>query len=131
MLLKIMALYVTAWLIGLSAYMAVLALFSVGFISFGDLWAVMVWSLVAFTPLFFLLYLPALWKVRRLLYGVAPMWPFPVAGMLLGFIPTTLIVLTWSGTIYSLFSLEALLFYAMFAVIGCITGLGFAYIMDD
>lgn len=131
MFIKILTLYVTAWLIGLGVYVAVLALFSVGFISFGDLWAVMVWSLVAFTPLFFLLYLPALWQVRRLLYGVEPMWPFPIAGMLLGFIPTALIFLFWSGTIYSLFSLEALLFYAMFAGIGCITGLGFAYIMDD
>jgi hypothetical protein len=126
--MKLIGLLLASWVVGLAAYIGALALFYRQPLSSGDLAAVLLGSLVAFTVVFFALYLPVLLGVRRLLRGVRPLWPFPVLAVLLGLVPTALILLYWGGGTSSLFSPEACLFYAMFAAIGVAVGLGFAFI---
>jgi hypothetical protein len=126
--MKIIGIFVTAWLVGLAAYLGSLALFYRQSISAGDLSAVLFWSLLAFALAFFALYLPVLFGVRRWLRGVRPLWPFPLLAVLLGVVPTALMLFFWGGGIQSLFSPEASLLYSMFAAVGVVVGFGFAFI---
>jgi hypothetical protein len=126
--MKLILLLLTAWLAGLAAYVGALALFYRQPISSGDLSAVGLWSFVAFALAFFVLYLPALFALRRLLQGVRFLWPFPLLAVLLGVVPTSLILFYWGGGLRALLSPEASLFYAMFAVVGVVVGFGFARI---
>lgn len=126
--MKIIGIFLTSWVVGLAAYLGSLALFSRQFISWGDFSAVVIWSLLAFAVAFFVLYLPALFGMRRWLRGVRPLWPFPLVAVLLGVVPTALILLYWGGGIRALLSSEACLFYCMFAAAGVVVGFGFAFI---
>ena len=117
-----------AWGVGLVAYVGSLVLFYRQSISSGDLSAVLFWSLLAFAPAFFAMYLPVLLGVRRLLRGVRPLWPFPLLAVLLGIVPTALILFFWGGDVQSLFSPEGTLLYSMFAAVGVVVGFGFAFI---
>lgn len=126
--LKIIAIFLTSWAVGLAAYLGSLAVFYRQSISSGDLSAVLFWSLLAFALAFFALYLPVLLGVRRLLRGVRPLWPFPLLAMLLGVVPTALILFFWGGGVRSLLSPEASLFYSMFAAAGVVAGFGFVFI---
>jgi hypothetical protein len=125
---KIIAIFLTSWVVGLAAYLGSLTLFYRQSISSGDLSAVLFWSLLAFAVAFFALYLPALFGMRRWLRGVRPLWPFPLLAVLLGVVPTVLILSCWGGGIRSLLSPEASLFYSMFAAVGVVVGFGFAFI---
>jgi hypothetical protein len=125
---KIIAIFLVSWIVGLAAYLASLALFHRQTISSGDLSAVLFWSLLAFALAFFALYLPALFGVRRFLRGVRPLWPFPFVAVLLGIVPTALIFFFWGGGIRSLLSPEAFLFHSMFVTVGVVVGFGFAFI---
>jgi hypothetical protein len=126
--LRILTLFVGSWLAGLAAYIGVLALFYGQAMSRGDFFAVCFWSLLAFAAAFFGFYLPALLGVRRLLGGVRPVWPFPVAAGLLGIVPTAAILFLWGGNVRSLLSPEAFLFCSMFATAGVVVGLSFVLV---
>src|SRR3954469_23500714 len=117
--------FLSSWLTGLAAYVGAGALFYRQSISRGDLLAAGFLSLMAFALAFFGLYLPVLFAVRRLLRGVRPLWPFPLVAGLLGVVPTAAICFFWGGGVRSLVSAEASLFYAMFATVGLVAGLGF------
>jgi len=126
--MKIIGVFLTSWAVGIAAYLGALALFYRQSISSGDLFAVLFWSLLAFALAFFGLYLPVLFGVRRLLHGVRPLWPFPLIAVLLGVVPTSLIVFFFGGGARSLVSPEASLFYSMFTAIGIVVGFSFAFI---
>ncbi len=129
--MKIIIIFLASWVVGLAAYLGSLALFYRQSISSGDLSAVLFWSLLAFALAFFVLYLPALFRVRRWLRGVRPLWPFPLLAVLLGVVPTALILFFWGGGVRSLVSPEASLFYSMFAAVGVVVGFGFAHVYRD
>jgi hypothetical protein len=75
--LKLLALLIGSWLAGLTVYLGALALFYGQSISRGDLLKAGFWSLLGCALAFFVLYLPVLLGVRRLLRGFRPTWLFP------------------------------------------------------
>jgi hypothetical protein len=114
-----------AWLAGLGAYIVVLQIFwgqSLG----GDATFVLVWSAIGLFAAIILAYWPALSLLRWFLGGYRPMLAFIATAVLLGTIPTAMIVLLWGGRLHDLFSPEATLFYVMFAVVGAILGFAFS-----
>lgn len=125
---KIVVIFLAAWMVGLAAYIGSLALFFGQSISLGDFTAVLFWSLLVFAVSFLVLYLPALSAMRRWLRGVRPLWPFPLLAVLLGVAPTALILVLLGGGIRSLASPEASLFYSMFGAVGIVVGSGYALI---
>jgi len=126
--MKFLRLFIASWAIGLIAYVVSCALFYGQLIPItsGDFRSVAFCSVFAFAVAFYLVYLPALLVLRRLLRGVHPAWPFPVLAILLGVLPTAMILFFWGGTLRSLLSSEATLFFAMFATVGLMVGIGFA-----
>jgi len=125
---KIVIVFLASWMAGLVAYIGSLALFYGQSISSGDITAVLFSSLLAFAVTFLVLYLPALFAMRRWLRGVRPLWPFPLLAVLLGVVPTVLIVVFWGGGVRSLASPEASLFYSMFGAVGVVVGFGYTFI---
>jgi len=118
-----------AWVLGIATYFAALLLIYGERPSWsGDTKAALFWSALAFGALFLVLYVPVLHGIRRMLHGVRPVWPFPLAGGALGVIPTALIAFLNGGGVRSLLSDEAGLFYLMFAAIGIVVGVGFAVV---
>ena len=126
--LKFVLLGIVAWAAGLLAYLGSLAAFYRQPISRTDFVAVGVWSADGFLLAFIALYLPAFDGLRRLLGGVRPAWPFPLAAIVLGVAPTAFVLLYWGGGLHSLVSSEASLFYAMFSVAGLLLGVGYVHI---
>ena len=126
--MKLIAVFLTSWIVGLAAYLGSGVLLYRQSISSGDLTFAVVWSLMAFALAFLALYLPALFVMRRWLRGVRPRWPFALLAVLLGVVPTALICFLWGGGVRSLVSAEASLFYCMFATVGVVAGYGFAFI---
>ena len=115
-----------AWIVGVTTYFAALLLVYGERVSWsGDTKAALFWSALAFGVMFFAVYVPVLHGIRRMLHGVSPLWPFPLAAGSLGVIPTALITVLNGGDLRSLSSHEALLFYIMFAAIGIVVGVGF------
>ena len=128
--LKTLFLFIISWLVGLLGYVgggAVIYRQSIALTS-GDFRFVLFWSLGAFAVSFLLLYLPALFTLRRLLHGVRPVWPFPIVAVVLGIAPTALIFFMWGGGIRSLISPEASQFHCMFVAVGLIAGFGYTRI---
>jgi hypothetical protein len=123
--MTVVQLGVAGWLAGLLAYLAALALLYRQSISSGDLWPVVVSSLVAFGLCYWLLYLPVLRAVRHWLPRPRWVWVFPLLAMLLGVLPTALVARYWGGSLRAMLTPEALLFYILFAVVGLVVGLGF------
>ena len=118
-----------AWVVGIATYFAALLLVYGERPSWsGDTKAALFWSALAFGALFLVLYVPVLQGIRRMLHGVRPVWPFPLAGGALGVIPTALIAFLNGGDVRSLLSDEAGLFYLMFAAVGIVVGVGFAVV---
>ncbi|MFT4539373.1 MAG: hypothetical protein ACI835_001820 [Planctomycetota bacterium] len=124
--MKLVTTFLLAWGAGLAAYLGGLALFYEESISSGDLNALLPTSFAATAVALVALYLPALAGLKRLMHGVRPMWAFPLLAMLLGVVPTAMVLLYWGGGLGSLISPEASLFYSMFAAVGIVTGLGYA-----
>lgn len=120
--------FVLSWLTGILTYLGALAVFYHQTISRGDFSAVALGSLAAFAIAFFVVYLPALFALRTALRGVRPAWSFPLVAVLLGVIPTAMILFYWGGTPRSLWSSEASLFYVMFSFVGIVVGLGYVMI---
>ncbi len=119
-------LFIAAWLAGLLAYAGALALLHGERISAGDLRAVISTSFVAFALCYWLLYLPILHGVRRLVPHRAWWWLLPIAAMLLGIVPTALIAQVKGGSLRAIRTPEALLFHVAFAVAGLVIGAGLA-----
>jgi len=118
-----------AWVVGVATYFAALSLMYDERPSWsGDTRAVLVWSALAFGALFFVLYVPVLQAIRRLLHGVRPLWPFPLAAGVLGVVPTAFVAFLNGGDVRSLLSHEAFLFYLMFAAVGIVVGVGFVVV---
>jgi hypothetical protein len=115
-----------AWVVGIATYFAALLLLYGERLAWsGDTKAALFWSALAFGVLFFVLYVPVLRGIRRMLHGVKPLWPFPLAARSLGVFPAALIAFLGGGNLSSLMSHEAFLFYLMFAAIGVVVGVGF------
>ena len=131
--MKTLRLLIASWVIGLIAYVVSCALFygQLVPITSGDFRSVALCSLIALAVAFYVVYLPALLALRRLLHGVHPAWPFPALAVLLGVLPTAMILFFWGGTLRSLLSSEATLFFAMFATVGLVIGIGFARIYHN
>ena len=123
--MTVVQLGLSGWLAGLVAYLAALALLYGEWISSGDLWSVVVSSLVAFGLCYWLLYLPVLRAVRHWLSRPRWVWVFPLIAMLLGILPTALVARYWGGSLRAVLTPEALLFYILFAVVGLVVGFGF------
>ena len=126
--IKLFLLCVVAWIAGILAYIGALAALYRQSISSADFIAVLIWSAVGFVLAFLIIYLPALFSLRRVLGGVRPAWPFPLLAALLGIAPTAFVLFYWGGDLRSLISHEASLFYVMFSVVGIIIGLGYVRI---
>lgn len=115
-----------AWACGFATYYAALRLiWDQGF--GGDAAAVAFWSLMALVVAVPLAYIPVLHQVRRVTGAYRPLWPFPLAAILLGVVPTGLILLRFGVGLRALGSPEAVLFYLMFSVVGSIIGTGYAW----
>ena len=125
---KLSLLCIVAWLIGVLAYVGAVALFYRQSISSADLIAVSLWSAIGFALAFSLIYLPVLVLLRLMLGGVRPRWVFAFVAAVLGIAPTAFILFTWGGGVRSLISHEASVFYAMFAVVGLVLGIGYTRI---
>ena len=121
-------LFLVSWFAGQVAYFGALYLRYGEFpaaIS-GDFAAVLFWSMVAFALAYVAVYLPLLGWIARRRGGTRPWWPFPVAAVAAGIVPTALIVVANGGDLRALASAEAQLFYVMFATIGVVVGTGYA-----
>jgi hypothetical protein len=118
---------IAAWLAGLLAYLAALAVLYGERISPGDLRAVVFYSIIAFAMCYWLVYLPVLRVLQRLLPGRSD-WPFPLVAILLGTVPTTLIAFFLGGSLRALLTPEAILFFVLFGVVGLVIGVGFVRI---
>ena len=127
--MRTLILAIGAWVAGAAAYFAALLLaFDEPLRWSGDTRATLFWSAAAFGIALPVLYLPVLHAIRRTLDGVEPAWPFPVIAIAIGVFPVALIAFLNGGDLRSLWSQEAFLFYAMFAAIGLVVGIGFTVI---
>jgi hypothetical protein len=88
MTMQLVRLWLVSWAVGFLSYVGFLALVFRQTLSGGDLPSVIVSSLLAYGLVFLLIYLPMLGRLRRLLGGALPAWPFPVMAALLGILPT-------------------------------------------
>jgi hypothetical protein len=128
-ILQIVIVAVIAWIIGVAAYFATfLFVYGERPTWSGDTKAVLFWSALTFSVLFFVLYMPVLRGIKRILRGVRSLWPFPLAAGGLGVAPTAVIAFLNGGDARSLLSSEAVLFYVMFAAAGLVVGVGFAVV---
>ena len=121
-------LFLVSWFAGLASYFAALYLIQreVPATISGDFSAVRFWSGVAVAIAYVAVYLPVLGWLARRRGGTRPLWPFPLAAVAAGIVPTMLIVLANGGDLRALASSEAVLFYIMFATIGIVVGTGYA-----
>ncbi|HEY9420355.1 MAG TPA: hypothetical protein VIW92_02990 [Thermoanaerobaculia bacterium] len=116
-----------AWLCGVAAYCAALALFWGQTMSGGDAIVVLLWSAIAMAIVVPVVYWPTLTTLAHLLKGYRPFLAFPLAAVALGIVPTAFILLMLGGRPRDLASPEASLFYCMFGVVGIVLGLAFAF----
>jgi hypothetical protein len=121
-------LFLVSWFAGLVAYFGALYLRygEVPATVSGDFAAVLFWSVVAFAIAYVALYLPVLGWIARRRGGTRPLWPFAVAAVAAGIVPTALILVANGGGLHALASPEAQLFYVMFVTIGIVVGIGYA-----
>jgi hypothetical protein len=127
--MQIVIVAVIAWLVGVVTYFAALLfVFGERPAWSGDTRAVLFWSVLMFSVLFFVLYMPVLRGIKRMLRGVRPLWPFPLAAGGLGVVPIALIAFLNGGDARSIISPEAVLFYVMFAAAGLVAGVGFVVV---
>jgi hypothetical protein len=123
--MTIVRLGLLGWLTGLFTYLAALAIVYGEWISRGDLGAVAFGSFVAFALCYWLVYLPVLRTVRRLLPPAAGHWVYPAVAILLGLLPTAMIARFQGGSLRALVTPEGLLFLILFTAVGIVVGLGF------
>jgi hypothetical protein len=116
-----------AWLCGVVAYVATLAVVWGQAMGGGDAVAVLLWSGIATAIVVPVVYWPALTALARILNGYRPFFAFPLAAISLGVVPTLFIMLMVGGRPRDLVSPEASLFYCMFGVVGAILGFAFAW----
>jgi hypothetical protein len=130
-ILKLTIVCAISWLVGIAAYLSSLYILYGQTAEGADLTAVLFWSCVAAAVTFPLVYLPAMFLLRRLLRGYKPLVAFPVVASLVCVIPTTFILAAFSTggsqLLHSLSSPEAALFYYMFIAVGVTFGLGFVW----
>lgn len=125
-MIRFIVLVPLAWAIGVSAYLG--GLYGIWSQTIGgDLDAVLFWSFLAFVITVPTVYVPILFGLRRWLRGYRPMIVYPIVAMLVGIIPTTIVVSVWGGGSRGLVSPEAGLFFIMFVVAGVVLGVGFAW----
>ena len=125
--MKLLAISVLSWIIGLVAYVTALKLLSGQTISGGDVNAVLGWSGLAAAVAVGLAFAPVMFALRRRLSSrSAGLWLFPLVGALLGVLPVLLILAVWSPNVFhAVFSPEAGLFFCMFATFGAVFGAAF------
>jgi hypothetical protein len=116
-----------AWICGVAAYLAALALIWGQTIRGGDAVAVLFRSAIATALVVPVVYRPALMALAGLLKGYRPFWAFPLAAVGLGVVPTAFILLVFGGRARDFAAPEASLFYCMFGVVGIVLGSAFAF----
>lgn len=120
LILQYAGLGLVSWVVGLLAYVAVLALLIGANDTIRDLWHIASKSLVEYGLVLALVHLPILRALRNRLRGVEPAWPFAATAVLLGFLPTAINAL-WGVR-------SALVFFVFFAAAGIVTGFGYVRI---
>jgi hypothetical protein len=126
--MKLIAISIVAWLIGLGAYLFVALVLWGQPISSGDLRAVVVGSGVVAALSAVLLFAPVMFVLRKRAWAqrAGASWVFTVCGVILGVVPVVLIISFWSKDIVrALASSEAGLFYCMFGPFGASYGIAF------
>lgn len=116
-----------AWLCGVAAYFAALALFWGETMDGREAIVVLLWSGFAMAFVVPVVYWPVLTTLATLVKGYRPFWAFPLAAVLLGIVPTAFIVLMFGGRPRDMASPEASLFYCLFGAAGIVWGSAFAY----
>ena len=130
--MKLFLASLVSWMAGLATYY-VLGTVGVGdSIGGGDLIAVVFYSLYASVFVFPLVYLPAMFLLRKILAGYQPRFLFPLVGALLFVIPTMVVFALFGGIgagfFRTLFIPEAVLFHCMFVVVGAMFGWSFVWL---
>lgn len=77
------------------------------------------------------LYFPALFALKDWLGGFRPIWLFALVCVVMGVIPTAVIMLFVGGSLRSLYSSDALFLYAGWAALGLVLGIGFPCIYRE
>lgn len=112
---------ILATILGTAAYCVALRMLWAQDIG-GELGSVLFAAFSSLCIVYPLVYLPAFRFLEKKLGGVKPYLFFPCLGVLLGVIPTSLIILRWNGGIRGLLSPESHLFYILFSVVGVLLG---------
>lgn len=124
--MRLILIYVVSWLGGLAAYVACLSLLWGQTLSGGDLMAVLSWSAVASAIAVAVVYAPLMFALRRRTQGNAGLMTYASAAVIVGVIPVLLITTIFGGTLRSVITPEAMLFYCMFSAFGLVFGAGFS-----
>jgi hypothetical protein len=133
LLLKLAGVWIGSYLLGdaLSAiYWSATSGFGGGFEWFIEAAA---WSFPVFVVALPLLYLPAMFGLRRLLGGVKPAVAFPVVAGILYVIPTALMFMLYKSAdwLQAMFSSMNVAFHIMFFTAGVLFGLGFVVVLSQ
>lgn len=127
MKIRLVMLLVVAWATGAAVYLLALKVINGESVAGDELRALLFWSALSFVFASIAFYLPALYLLRNLLGGTRPAWPFAGVAVVAGIVPFLLLNATWGDKSWqNLLSVEALLFYSMFAAVGIVVGFGFS-----
>jgi len=124
--MRMILVYFAAWVVGVIAYVVSLALLWRQTLSGGDLRAVLFWSALASGVAVAAVYAPVMFALRKWTGGTAGLVTYAITSVLLGVVPVLLIMLVFGGSLRSLLSPEAVLFYCMFTGFGVVFGAGFS-----
>jgi len=117
---------VAAWIIGVVAYVVCLSLLWRQTIGRGDLLAALFWSALASAVAVGVAYAPLMFALRAWTRGTAGLVTYAIASVLLGVVPVLLMVMALGGSLSSLMTPEAFLFFCMFTGFGLVFGAGFS-----
>jgi hypothetical protein len=127
MKIRLVVLLMVAWATGAAVYLLVLKVINGEPVSDDELRALLFWSAVSFVFASFVFYLPVLFLLRSVLGGTRPGWLFAAVAVVTGMVPFLLLNATWGDKNWHTFlSVEAALFYSMFAAVGVVVGFGFS-----
>lgn len=127
MKIRLVVLLVFAWATGAAVYLLALKVINGESVSGDELRALLFWSALSFVFASIVFYLPILFLLRTLLGSTRPGWLFAAVAVVTGIVPFLLLNATWGDKgWHNLLSVEAALFYSMFAAVGLVVGFGFS-----
>lgn len=127
--MRLVALSLASWLVGLAAILLTFRLVEGANLSAADIKGATVMSLIIAALLFSLAYAPSLFWLRKRLGGCKPAALFPLAAALVLNLPVFLIGFLAIGR--TLAPSEALAFISAFILMGTAFGLGFVWNYQD